>query len=83
MSKFTKEYKLVEQLFVSKVLYNFVNMELLKKTKIRPKRFWSGLSKSFYNLREKNEKLLQTRKDLQCLIDDWHLKNKKKKIQPK
>ena len=80
MNKFTKKYKFVEQLFVSKVLYNFVNTELLKKTKIRPKRFWSGLSKSFYNLREKNQKLLQTRKDLQCLIDSWHLKNKKKKF---
>ena len=40
------------------------------------KQFWYGLDKSLYYLREKNERLLQTRKDLQNSIDEWHLKNK-------
>ena len=76
MNKFKNEYKLNGKLYVSKILYNFVNKELLKETKIKPKLFWSGLEKSLYFLREKNEKLLQIRKDLQNSIDEWHLKNK-------
>ena len=80
MYKIKNEYQLVGKLYVSKILYNFVNKELLKNTKIKNKFFWSGLDKSLYNLRHKNEKLLQTRKGLQNLIDEWHLKNKKKNL---
>ena len=80
MNKIKHEYHPIGKLFVSKVLYNFVNKELLKKTKIKSKQFWYGLDKSLYYLREKNERLLQTRKDLQNSIDEWHLKNKRKKF---
>ena len=80
MNKIKNKYQLVGKLYVSKILYNFVNNELLKKTKIKPRLFWSGLDKSLYFLRDKNEKLLQIRKDLQNLIDEWHLKNKEKKF---
>ena len=80
MNKIQNKYLPVGKLFVSKVLYNFVNKELLKKTKIKSKQFWYGLDKSLYYLREKNERLLQTRKDLQNSIDEWHLKNKGKKF---
>ena len=37
MNKIKNEYQLVGKLFVSKILYNFVNKELLKKTKIKIK----------------------------------------------
>ena len=80
MDKIKIEYQAVGKLFVNKILYSFVNKDLLKETKIKPKHFWSGLEKSLYNLREKNEKLLQIRKDLQNSIDEWHLKNKDKKF---
>ena len=80
MKKIKKNYKLIGRLFVDKILYNFVNNELLKNTKINSKRFWSGLDKSLYILRDKNEKLLQIRKEYQNLIDKWHLKNKAKKF---
>ena len=80
MSKFKNKYISVGKLFVSTILYNFVNKELLKKTKIKQAHFWSGLEKSLYNLKEKNEKLIQIRKDLQNLIDDWHIKNKGNKF---
>ena len=83
MNKIKNEYQPVGKLFVSKVLYNFVNKELLKKTKIKSKQFWYGLDKSLYNLREKNERLLQTRVDLQNSIDEWHLKNKERKFNVK
>ena len=65
MKKIKKNYKLIGRLFVDKILYNFVNNELLKNTKINSKRFWSGLDKSLYILRDKNEKLLQIRKEYQ------------------
>ena len=50
MNKIKKQYHLVGKLFVNKILYNFVNKELLKKTKIKPKQFWSGLDRSLYLL---------------------------------
>ena len=83
MNKIKNKYLPVGKLFVSKVLYNFVNKELLKKTKIKSKQFWYGLEKSLYYLRVKNERLLQTRKDLQNSIDEWHLKNKGKRFNVK
>ena len=80
MDKIKNNYRTVGKLFISEILYNFVNKELLKETKISPKHFWHGLEKSLYDLRKKNENLLQTRKDLQNSIDEWHLKNKGKKF---
>ena len=74
-----KNYQAVGKLFVSKILYNFINKDLLKDTKIKPKQFWIGLERSLYDLREKNEKLLEIRKSLQNSIDKWHLKNREKK----
>ena len=80
MSKNLNQYKSVRKLFVSKILYNFVNKELLKKTKIKPKQFWYGLDRSLYQLRIKNEKLLQTRTNIQNSINRWHINNKDKKF---
>ena len=62
MDKIKNKYKSVGRLFVSKNLYNFVLNELLRKTKIKPKQFWSGLEKTLYNLREKNENLIKIRR---------------------
>ena len=42
MNKIKNKYQLVGKLYVSKILYNFVNKELLKKTKIKPKFFGLG-----------------------------------------
>ena len=80
MNKNLNQYKPVRKLFVSKILYNFVNKELLRKTKIKPKQFWHGLDRSLYQLRLKNEKLLQTRSNIQNLINYWHINNKGKKF---
>ena len=80
MDKIKKNYKKIGNLFVSKILFNFVNKELLKKTKISSKKFWVGLDRSFYSLREKNKKLLQIREEFQNSIDEWHLINKSKKF---
>ena len=80
MDKIKKNYKKIGKLFVSKILFNFVNKELLKKTKVSPNKFWVGLDRSFYSLREKNKKLIQIREEFQNSIDKWHLKNKLKKF---
>ena len=80
MDKIKNKYKSVGRLFISKILYNFVSNDLLRETKIKPKQFWSGLEKTFYNLREKNENLIKIRKDLQNSINWWHLRNKGKKF---
>ena len=80
MNKLKNNYQSIEKLYVNKVLYNFVNKELLKKTKINPKKFWSGLDKSLHELRHKNENLLKIREKLQNSIDEWHLKNRGKKF---
>ena len=56
MYKIKNKYQIVGKLYVSKILYNFVNKELLKKTKIKPGLFWTGLDKSLYYLKDKNEK---------------------------
>ena len=48
MNNINKKYRQVGKLYVSKILYNFVNNELLKKTEIKPRLFWSGLDKSLY-----------------------------------
>ena len=39
MNKLKNNYQSIEKLYVNKVLYNFVNKELLKKTKIKSKQF--------------------------------------------
>ena len=50
-----KEYTNVGSLYVSKELLKFVNNEVLKGTKIKPKNFWSGFEKSLHILKPKNE----------------------------
>ena len=47
MIKSKNKYKSVGKLFISTILYNFVNKELLKKTKIKQAHFWSGLKNRF------------------------------------
>ena len=63
MNKIQNKYLPVGKLFVSKVLYNFVNKELLKKTKIKPKQFWYGLDKSLYYLLDLINELSNKKED--------------------
>ena len=75
-TKNLKEYTSVGSLYVSKELLKFVNNEVLKGTKIKPKNFWSGFEKSLHILKPKNEKLIDIRESIQKKIDDWHIQNK-------
>ena len=75
-----KDYDNVNNLKISKKLYNFVNEELLKDTNIAPEHFWKEFDKSVHELAPKNRELLKKRDELQKKIDDWHLKNKGKEL---
>ena len=78
--KMNKNYTNVNNLKVSNELLKFVNEELLKDTGISPEKFWSGFDKTVHELAPKNKELLEKRDYLQKKIDDWHIKNKDKKI---
>ena len=69
-------YEKVNNLSISKKLLNFVNEELLKDSKISPKKFWSGFDEMVHELASRNKELIEIRKDLQKKINAWHIKNK-------
>ena len=73
-----KQYIKINNLSVSLDLFNFVKHDLLPKTKINIKDFWSGFSKSIYELTPINKKLISTRQKIQKKIDKWHKDNKGK-----
>ena len=73
-----KQYTKINELSVSLDLFNFVKHDLLPKTKINIKDFWSGFSKSIYELTPINKKLIYTRQKIQKKIDKWHKDNKGK-----
>ena len=64
-TKNLKEYTNIGSLYVSNELLKFVNKEVLKGTKIKPKNFWSGFEKSLQILKPKNEKLIDVRESIQ------------------
>ena len=78
-----KRYIKINGLSVSQELYSFINNDLLPKTKINNKDFWSGFSKSVHELAPKNKKLLGIRNKIQKNIDQWHIENKGKEFNSK
>ena len=81
-TKNLKEYTSVGSLYVSKELLKFVNNEVLRGTKIKPKNFWSGFEKSLHVLKPKNENEKYLIKDAQNKIinNSESLQNLIKKI---
>jgi len=75
-----EKYIKIKNLSVSEKLLNFVNDELLPKTKIKKEIFWNGFDKYVHELAPKNKKLLELREKLQKKIDDWHIDKKGEKI---
>ena len=55
---------------------NFINKELLPKTKISKDKFWKGFDKCIHELAPKNKKLLQKREKIQKAIDTLHIDKK-------
>ena len=79
MKKKEKFVKIFD-LSVSNVLLNFVNRELLPKTKVSKNQFWKGLNETLHDLSPRNKKLLETREKMQKSIDSFHLERKGKKF---
>ena len=67
-------------LSVAKVLFDFVEKELLNGTDITPDHFWKGFDRVVHELAPINRKLLEDRETLQQEIDLWHKKNRSKKF---
>jgi malate synthase len=79
----SNNYVSINNLKVSEKLQSFVNDELLIGTGISSKKFWSGFDKAVHELSPKNKELIKVRENLKKKIDDWHIKNRGKKIEIK
>ena len=75
-----EKYINTNNLKVSEILFNFVNDELLKDTKIAKEDFWKGFDKAVHELAPINKDLLKKRDIIQKQIDEWHIKNKGNQI---
>ena len=75
-----EQYIKIEKLSVSKVLFDFINNELLKGLNIKKNKFWNGFSAAANELTTKNKKLLETIEKIQKSIDTFHLERKNKKL---
>tara|TARA_B100000965_G_scaffold142020_1_gene118236 strand:- start:1121 stop:3304 length:2184 start_codon:yes stop_codon:yes gene_type:complete len=75
-----EQYIKTKELSVSKILFDFINNELLKGIHIKKDKFWNDFSKATNELVPINKKLLQTRERLQKSIDAFHLEKNGKKL---
>ena len=75
-----EEYIKIQNFSVSKILFDFINNELLKGTHIKKNKFWDGFSKAVAKLAPKNKKILEKREKIQKSIDTWHLERKYQKL---
>jgi malate synthase len=63
-------------LSISKILFNFVNQEVIPGTNITSFGFWDSVRKILAEFSPDNSALLQKRDDLQAKIDQWHRTHK-------
>ena len=59
-----EQYIKIKSLSVSKILFDFINNELLKGIHVKKDKFWDGFDKAIGKLVPKNKKLLETRANL-------------------
>ena len=62
----------VERLSVARVLYDFINREVLPGTGVPEAGFWTRLDRIVHDLAPRNCALLARRDALQAQIDEWH-----------
>ena len=66
----------INGLEVDRYLYNSVNERYIPDTGIDANAFWLSFASIVRDLTPRNKELLQIRKDLQEIIDRWHVENK-------
>ena len=66
------ERVIVERLSVARVLYDFINREVLPGTGVPEAGFWTRLDRIVHDLAPRNRALLAKRDALQAQIDEWH-----------
>ncbi len=64
-------------------LFDFVNNEVIPDTNIKSEEFWNNFGNIVHELTPINKKLIEKREDIQKKIDDWHKKNKSRKLNKK
>mgnify|MGYP000914055687 CR=1 FL=1 len=65
----------VARLSVAKVLFDFVNQEVLPGLPVTQDQFWTGLAGIVRDLAPKNRALLAKRDEMQEKLDAWHRSN--------
>jgi malate synthase len=68
----------VEGLSVARVLYDFINREVLPGTGVPEAGFWTRLDRIVHDLAPRNRALLAKRDALQAQINEWHRAHKGK-----
>jgi len=62
----------IRSLQIDRILYDFVNEEVLPGTNIDQNEYWLGVESIINDLTPENHRLLQKRNELQSKIDEWH-----------
>jgi malate synthase len=71
---------IIERLSVARVLYDFINREVLPGTGVPEAGFWTRLDRIVHDLAPWNRALLAKRDALQAQIDEWHHARKGKRF---
>ena len=75
-----EQYIRIKDLSVSKILFDFINNELLKGINLKKDKFWEGFNRATNELVPKNKIILETREKLEKSIDSFHLERKNNKL---
>jgi len=75
-----EQYININNLSVSKILFDFINKELLRNIRVNKNKFWSGFSKALEDLVPKNKELIEIREKLQKSIDAFHLSKRNTRL---
>jgi malate synthase len=70
------------RLSVAKVLFDFVNGEVVPGTGVPAEAVWTGLERLLADLAPRNKALLARRDQLQATIDAWHRDRRGKPVDP-
>ena len=66
---------------VSKILFDFLEIEVLDKLGLDKDKFWQNFEDLIYKFTPLNQKLLEKRNHFKKLIDEFYLKNKNNKVE--